>query len=218
MAARASCLYEFGLFRLDPAERRLLREGRPIALRAKIFDTLCILVEAHGRLVDKEELIRRVWPEAVVEEGNLAHNVSVLRKTLGEPTTGQKYVETVPGRGYRFVGHVREIQQPESGPWHEFSVQASKPALALVQRRNELERLDQCLERALGGTRQVVFISGEAGIGKTALEMPLLSRRVAGPVFGMGTANVWTTVAPLNRTCRCWRRSAVCAVERRVRT
>ena len=188
MAARASCIYEFGLFRLDPAERRLLREGRPIALRAKIFDTLCILVEAHGRLVDKEELIRRVWPEAVVEEGNLAHNVSVLRKTLGEPATGQKYVETVPGRGYRFVGDVREIQQPESGPWHEFSVQASKPAFGLVQRRNELERLDQCFEQALGGTRQVVFISGEAGIGKTALADAFAeqARRRTGLWYGHG--------------------------------
>jgi DNA-binding winged helix-turn-helix (wHTH) protein/predicted ATPase len=169
MVARANCAYEFGPFRLDPAERRLLREGRPIALRAKIFDTLCVLVEAHGGLIGKDELIQRVWPEAVVEEGNLAHNISVLRKTLGEPATGQKYVETVPGRGYRFIADVREIQQRESGPWHDFRVQASKPAFSLVQRRPELERLDGCFERALKGTRQVVFISGEAGIGKTAL-------------------------------------------------
>ena len=81
----------------------MLREGQPITLRAKIFDTLCVLVEAHGRLVDKDELINRVWPDAVVEEGNLAHNISALRKTLGEPATGQKYIETVPGRGYRFA-------------------------------------------------------------------------------------------------------------------
>jgi tetratricopeptide (TPR) repeat protein/type II secretory pathway predicted ATPase ExeA len=92
-----------------------------------------------------------------------------LRKTLGEPATGQKYVETVPGRGYRFVAEVREIRRRESGPWHESRLQAAKPAFPLVQRRNDLQRLDQRLERALSGTRQVVFVSGEAGIGKTTL-------------------------------------------------
>lgn len=170
MVGQASRVYEFGLFRLDPAERRLFLEGRPIALRAKIFDTLCVLVEAHGHLVDKDELIRRVWPDAVVEEGNLAHNISTLRKTLGEPATGQRYIETIPGRGYRFVAEVREIQRRESGPFRESRPQAAKPVFAdLVQRRNEWQRLDQCLELALSGTRQVVFVSGEAGIGKTTL-------------------------------------------------
>ena len=169
MPGKASFIYEFGPFRLDPVERRLSREGQPITLRAKIFDTLCVLVEAHGHLLDKDELIHRVWPDAVVEEGNLAHNISALRKTLGEPATGQKYVETVPGRGYRFVGEVREIQRRESGPWHESRLPATRPAFALVQRRNELQHLDRCLERALSGTRQVVFLSGEAGIGKTTL-------------------------------------------------
>jgi DNA-binding winged helix-turn-helix (wHTH) protein/predicted ATPase len=169
MPGRENFRYEFGPFRLDPGERRLSREGQPITLRAKIFDTLCVLVEAHGHLVDKDELIHRVWPDAVVEEGNLAHNISALRKTLGEPATGQKYIETVPGRGYRFVAEVREIQRLESRPWHETRVHATKPTVALVQRRNELQFLHQCLDRALSGARQVVFISGEAGIGKTTL-------------------------------------------------
>ena len=169
MPGKANLIYEFGRFRLDPGERRLSREGQPVTLRAKIFDTLCVLVEAHGRLLDKDELIHRVWPDAVVEEGNLAHNISALRKTLGESATGQAYVETVPGRGYRFVADVREIQELESGPWRETRVRPAKPEPALIQRSNELQRLDQCLDRALGGTRQVVFVSGEAGIGKTTL-------------------------------------------------
>src|SRR5215471_9919767 len=145
---KANYIYEFGPFRLDPGERRLSREGQSISLRAKIFDTLCVLVEAHGHLVEKDELIHRVWPDAVVEEGNLAHNISALRKTLGEPATGQKYVETVPGRGYRFVTEVREIQRRESGPWQESRLHTAKPAVALVQRRDDLQRLDQYLELA----------------------------------------------------------------------
>ena len=169
MPGQANCVYEFGLFRLDPEERRLFREGRPVALRAKIFDTLCALVEAYGHLLEKDELIQRVWPDAVVEEGNLATNISALRKILGEPATGQKYVETVPGRGYRFVAEVREIQRREPGPWHASRVQTAEPGFTLTQRRSEFEGLDECLERALSGTRQVVFVSGEAGLGKTTL-------------------------------------------------
>ena len=170
MPAKANVIYEFGPFRLDPGERRLSREGQPITLRAKIFETLCVLVEAHGLLVDKDELIKRVWPDAVVEEGNLAHNISALRKILGEPATGQKYVETVPGRGYRFVAGVREVQPRESGPWLGFHLPPVRPVIAhLVQRGNEVQLLDRRLEKALSGTRQVVFVSGEAGVGKTTL-------------------------------------------------
>ena len=91
VSGQSNIVYEFGPFRLDPRERRLVREGQPITLRAKIFETVCVLVEAHGRLIHKDELISRVWPDAVVEEGNLAHNISALRKSLGEPATGQKH-------------------------------------------------------------------------------------------------------------------------------
>jgi DNA-binding winged helix-turn-helix (wHTH) protein/pimeloyl-ACP methyl ester carboxylesterase len=107
--------YEFGSFRIDVAERRLLREGRPVPLRAKLFDTLLVLVENHGRLVGKDELMKVLWPDAVVEEGNLAHNISHLRHALGERTTGQRFVETVSKHGYRFVAEVREsIERPRT--------------------------------------------------------------------------------------------------------
>ena len=215
---RANLIYEFGPFRLDPGERRLCRDGQPISLRAKIFDTLCVLVEARGRLLDKDELIHRVWPDAVVEEGNLAHNISALRKTLGEPATGQKYIETVPGRGYRFVAEVSEIQEREHGPWHEARLPVSRPAFALVQRRSELQRLDECLERALSGTRQVVFLSGEAGIGKTTLQTPLPNRPAARQRSGTAAVNAWTSEARVKPTCQCWRRSAECAGEPAERT
>lgn len=104
-----SPIYEFGPFRLEVAERRLLRAGRPVALRAKVFDTLRVLVENRGRLLTKDELMQAVWPDSVVEENNLNHNISTLRKALGEKATGQAYVETVPRVGYRFVAEVRKV-------------------------------------------------------------------------------------------------------------
>ncbi|HSA91894.1 MAG TPA: alpha/beta fold hydrolase [Terriglobales bacterium] len=101
--------YQFGPFRLDVPERQLLRGADSIPLRAKVFDTLALLVENHGRLLTKDELIKAVWPDSVVEENNLNHNISVLRKALGEGATGQAYIETVPRVGYRFVAEVEEV-------------------------------------------------------------------------------------------------------------
>src|SRR5262245_32743466 len=98
--------YQFGPFQLDARERRLSRGAEVIPLRLKVFDTLVVLVENAGRLVTKQELLDTVWPETAVEENNLNHNVSVLRKALGEPATGQHYIETVPRVGYRFAAPV----------------------------------------------------------------------------------------------------------------
>ena len=105
-------VYEFGPFRLETRERRLLRDGRPIPLRAKVLDTLCVLVSRPGRLIEKDELIATVWPDTVVEENNLAHNINALRKALGDP----RLIETVPGKGYRFVGAGRADISPASAP------------------------------------------------------------------------------------------------------
>ena len=106
--AERSGIYQFGPFRLDVAQRRLLRESEEIVLRMKVFDTLRVLVENAGRLMTKEHLITAIWPDAVVEENNLNHNISVLRKALGENATGQKFIETVPRVGYRFAANVGE--------------------------------------------------------------------------------------------------------------
>jgi DNA-binding winged helix-turn-helix (wHTH) protein/TolB-like protein/Tfp pilus assembly protein PilF len=99
--------YEFGRFRLNSAERVLLRDGEPVALTPKVFDILVVLVENGGRVVEKDDLMKRVWPNTFVEEGNLTQNVSLLRKALGETPNGVQFVETVPRRGYRFVGAVQ---------------------------------------------------------------------------------------------------------------
>src|SRR5262245_3143518 len=110
MNQRSDRHYEFGPFRLDVAERMLLREGEAIPLQPKAFDLLHVLVEHHGHLLEKDELLKIVWPDAIVEEVNLANNISVLRKALGEDGNGQRFIETVPRRGYRFVAGVRQIQ------------------------------------------------------------------------------------------------------------
>ena len=104
--------YRFGPFHLDVRERRLSRGGEVIPLRLKVFDTLRVLVENAGRLVTKQELLDTVWPETTVEENNLNHNVSVLRKALGERATGQQYIETVPRVGYRFAAPVEAPVAP----------------------------------------------------------------------------------------------------------
>ena len=109
MSSPDNRLYEFGPFRLDASEHTLLRGGRPVPLRPKVFDVLLALVERHGRLVGKEELMCAVWPEQFVEEGNLNKAVSMLRQALGEGADGDRYIETVPRRGYRFTADVRRV-------------------------------------------------------------------------------------------------------------
>src|SRR5262249_15911567 len=151
-------IYEFGPFRLEVGERRLLRDGQLVTLRAKVFDTLCTLVENHGTLVTKEELMRAVWPDSVVEEGNLAHNVTVLRKAL-ENKGSRPLIKAVSGQGYRFLGGVRTLrgaatQAPATSSWeqrleHARAALAAKCALSssaekftatVVGRTRELEQ------------------------------------------------------------------------------
>jgi DNA-binding winged helix-turn-helix (wHTH) protein/TolB-like protein len=104
-------VYDFGIFRLDPANRLLLREGAPVALTPKAFDLLFVLVQNGSRLTTKEELMRRVWPKNIVEEANLTVNISALRRILGEIPDGRPYIETVPKNGYRFVAPVVEVHE-----------------------------------------------------------------------------------------------------------
>lgn len=106
MAAQSE-IFEFGKFRLDVAQCALSREGHAVPLEPQVFKTLLVLVKSAGRLVDKGTLMDQVWVDSHVEEGNLARNISLLRKALGEGSNGEKYIETVPKRGYRFVAQVR---------------------------------------------------------------------------------------------------------------
>ncbi len=108
-------LYEFGPFRLDAGERVLLKGEEYIPLAPKAFETLLALVQHSGRILDKEDLLRQVWPDTFVEEVSLAKNISTLRKALGEGVDGQRYIETIPKRGYRFVAPVRHLDEEHTG-------------------------------------------------------------------------------------------------------
>src|SRR5205809_2782935 len=107
--------YDFGPFCLDTNERVLLRDGRPLPLKPKVYETLLALVSRSGHVVDKEELMRRVWPDVVVEENNLTGNIFALRRALAE----HQFIETVPRRGYRFTADVRrmQVQDVEVAGW-----------------------------------------------------------------------------------------------------
>lgn len=105
---------EFGPFKLDPIERLLLRDGHPVALTPKAFDLLLYLVDRPGRLVEKQPVMAALWPDAIVEEGNLASTVSSLRKALGDDGDEQRVIATVPTRGYRFVMPVARRDAPQA--------------------------------------------------------------------------------------------------------
>ena len=113
MSLQTNHFYAFGPFRLDSERRVLVRNGVPVPLGPKVAETLLVLVESAGHLVDKDDLMRRVWPDAFVEEGNLNKNIFVLRKLLGEWDGNREYIETVPKRGYRFVAPVEEVTHAE---------------------------------------------------------------------------------------------------------
>jgi DNA-binding winged helix-turn-helix (wHTH) protein/TolB-like protein/Flp pilus assembly protein TadD len=106
MSPQVKDYYEFGAFKIDSVERVLLRAGQPVPLTQKVFDLLLLLVQNSGHVVEKNDLMKEIWPDAIVEEGNLTQNISVLRKVLNDE--GHRYIQTVPRRGYRFVGYVRE--------------------------------------------------------------------------------------------------------------
>jgi TolB-like protein/DNA-binding winged helix-turn-helix (wHTH) protein/Tfp pilus assembly protein PilF len=131
--------YSFGEFRVDAAKRLLFCGERRVPVAPKAFDTLLALVENSGRVVEKDELMRLVWPDTVVEENNLNQTISALRKALGEDPTQHRYVVTLPGRGYRFVGPVNGSPAPAGAISEPQADQAGRPAS--TQRKPERRRL-----------------------------------------------------------------------------
>lgn len=134
-------LYEFGPFCLDVVNRILLRDGVPVPLQPKTFDLLLALVQHYGQVLEKDELMQSLWPDTIVEEANLTQNIYLLRKVFGEESGEQKYIETMPRRGYRFVAAVSEV-------WDEgvdFIAQQHTRAHIIVNEEEE-ETFDTSLE------------------------------------------------------------------------
>ncbi len=122
--------YEFGAFRIDTTNRLLLKDGEPVALQPKMFDTLLVLVESCGQVIEKDELMRRIWPDTIVEESNLTQNIYILRKVLGTSA-----IETMPKRGYRFSADVQEIRSEETN----FILERQTVSRILIEEEAEIE-------------------------------------------------------------------------------
>lgn len=163
---RTSSRYTFGRFQLDAGERRLLRDGQPVALTPKAFDTLLALMQHAGHVVSKDDLMRAVWPDGYVEESNLAFNISTLRKALREGQNGERFIETVPKLGYRFVMPVTlDSNMPP------VSTQAKRTNLPahltrFIGREHELAEVTALVQQ-----KRLMTLTGSGGVGKTRLAM-----------------------------------------------
>jgi TolB-like protein/DNA-binding winged helix-turn-helix (wHTH) protein/Tfp pilus assembly protein PilF len=164
MNAQNGHFFEFGTFRLDAAERVLWRDGQPVPLTGKAFDTLFVLVRHRGHIVGKEELLRAVWPDSFVEEGNLSFNVSLLRKALGEDAHRPQFIETVARRGYRFIADVRAVDGNEVS---ELVIETRTRSSLVVE-----EETDEESSTAGGGAR----------VAEAVMVQPATAAAIAQPV------------------------------------
>jgi len=127
MSVLSTRVYRFGEFAVDCDQKVLFRLGKPLSLTPKVFDTLVMLIEDNGRVVPKQELLTRLWPDTFVEEANLTSNIQQLRKSLGDNARAPRYIETVPKRGYRFIA---PILTDDSGPAEPSEIRQRPSALA----------------------------------------------------------------------------------------
>jgi DNA-binding winged helix-turn-helix (wHTH) protein/predicted ATPase len=171
----------FPPFRLDPVNECLWREGQRIPLRGKTFRVLCCLLKHSGQLVTKAELFKAVWPDTAVGDAVLMTCISELRQALGDDARTPRFIETVHRRGYYFIAPVQssKFQVPSSRSKPTLSPQSPTPSF--TGREAESAQLHKWLEKALDGARQIVFVSGEAGIGKTSLVDTFVARVGADP-------------------------------------
>ena len=154
----------FGAYRLDLVDERLWRKKKAVELRPKAFNVLRYLVEHAAQLVTKDALLDAVWGQTLVSEATLTGCLREIRTALGDNARAPQFIETVHRRGYRFIGVV-ENRRPSPAP-----------TVGLVGREAELSQLHAYFDRTLAETRQLVFLSGEVGIGKTTLFRAFLSQ------------------------------------------
>src|SRR5262249_17052654 len=148
---------EFGRFTVVPRRRELLVDGQPIALGGRAFDALLALIDAPGSVIDKDSLMRRIWPDRTVEENNLQAQISALRKALG---SDRGLIRTVAGRGYQFTGEIRVAGAPLYAP----ASNLPEPVSDLIGREAALRELMD-----LVGSHRLMTLTGAGGIGKSRL-------------------------------------------------
>src|SRR5215210_771076 len=174
--------FAFGPFRLDPPNARLTRGRQAVPLKPKAFDVLAHLVQNAGRLVTQDELIDAVWPDTIVGDSSLKSCVRQVRRALGDRVRKPVFIETVHRRGYRFIAPVAAGESPPTPtppapvPPAARAADAPEAPPLLVGREAELRRLHDWLGRARAGQRQVVFVTGGPGSGKTALVEAFLNQ------------------------------------------
>lgn len=203
MPRPTSLIYDFSPFRLDPAERVLLRDGELVPLTPKAFETLLALVERGGHVVTKEELMQIVWPDTFVEEVNLAKNISELRKILSGGDPAREFIATIPKRGYRFIAPVRQSfgeGAKVSGRVQSADVITSgeelEPvggAVPLDSRFYVVRPVDEAFRAAIARRDSIVLLKGARQVGKTSL----LARGMDGS-RGAGVRVVLTDFQMLN--------------------
>ena len=157
-------MVEFGSFRLDTINHRLWRGNERVSLTPKGFDLLRFLVEHRDRLVSQDEILEAIWPDRHVNPEVVKKHILEIRKALGDRSRGASFIETTTKRGYQFVAPVRDAParaQPAAD--HQ------ETRKTMVGRAAAMGQLERCLETALSGSRQIVFVTGEAGLGKTTL-------------------------------------------------
>src|SRR5450631_5691 len=165
-------IYEFGEFQVDAGRRLLLgRDGRVLTLTPKVFDTLIYMVEHTEAVLDKNTLMKAIWPDTVVEENNLNQNISILRRVLGENRAANSYIVTVPGRGYRFVAPVTKRALPATAASIRTIAVLPFQPLVSEDRDSSLEMgMADTLIARLSGLRDMIvrpisFVSKYAGLG-----------------------------------------------------
>src|SRR6185503_15986111 len=163
--------------RIEAENERAWRGEQRLQLMPKAFAVLRHLVDHAGRLITKEELLTQVWRDAIVSDAALTTCIRDLRRALGDSSDTPRYIETVHRRGFRFIGPIAGPTPPRSARADVGVGRASSAAATptLVGRDAELARLHELLGRAMDRQRQLVFVTGEPGIGKTALVEAFLS-------------------------------------------
>src|SRR5713226_8021144 len=174
----------FGPYRLLAAQRLLLEGDRPVRLGSRAFDILAALVERPGEVVGKEQLIARAWPQTFVEESNLKIQVSALRRALGDGQGGNRYVITVPGRGYNFVAPVRREEPSRASPPPMVASMATHNLPFAVTRMIGREEAVAALVSRLSRQRLVTVV-GPGGIGKTTVALAVAERMIASYEHGI---------------------------------